>query len=109
MADVVPVRARFRTVKSQCTGHNRRPCTCSVTKNVDILSALALSHQACQSELGFSRVAPRCGRLTAMGKKVGQKEFAEGLRKYPQTTPKTAETVPVPQKEGDSHLKSRLS
>ena len=82
MADVVPVRARFRTVKSQCTGHNRRPCTCSVTKNVDILSALALSHQACQSELGFSRVAPRCGRLTAMGKKVGQKEFAEGLRRY---------------------------
>ena len=34
-----------------------------------------------------------------MGKKVGQKEFAEGLRKYPQTTPKPLKPCPYRKKK----------
>jgi len=42
-------------------------------------------------------------------KKAGQNEFAEGLRKYPLTTPKPHEAVTAPPKEDHFQLKSRLS
>ena len=43
-ADIMPLRARFRTVESKHVDHNMRASTCSMAKNVDILLAHALSH-----------------------------------------------------------------
>jgi len=58
-ADIMPVRARFRTVESKHVHHNTHACTCSMAKNIDILLAHALSHQECQSDVGFARLAPQ--------------------------------------------------
>ena len=58
-ADIMPLRARFRTVESKHVDHNMRASTCSMAQNVDILLAHALSHQECQSDVGFARLAPQ--------------------------------------------------
>ena len=58
-ADIMPLRARFRTVESKHVDDNMHACTCSMAKNVDILLAHALSHQECQSDVGFARLAPQ--------------------------------------------------
>ena len=58
-SDIMPVRARFCTVESKHVDHNMRASTCSMAQNVDILLAHALSHQECQSDVGFARLAPQ--------------------------------------------------
>jgi len=35
-ADIMPLRAQFRTVESKHVDNNIHPCTCSMAKNVDI-------------------------------------------------------------------------